>query len=114
VERRSLKDEEYFDRELWRENNVSLGWGNCVVTEKPVYITVLWGMLTIPENWQWCWIHHSEIEVSVNFALHTCHVMGSFRCSFCRWGRQVPSVQYDSRCCTAFLYNRTLNHGKKI
>jgi hypothetical protein len=25
VERRSLKDEEYFDRELWRENNVSLG-----------------------------------------------------------------------------------------
>jgi hypothetical protein len=37
MQRGNLKDEEYFDRELWKEKIMSLGWGKlCTHREIPI------------------------------------------------------------------------------
>jgi hypothetical protein len=42
MQRRNLKDEECFDRELWRKEIMSLGWGKLCTTEKFSWYTLLY------------------------------------------------------------------------
>jgi hypothetical protein len=66
VERRNLKDEEYFDRELWREK-LCIHRNACIYNSVVRHLNYTRELTVVLDS-------QSEIKVSVNFALHNCHV----------------------------------------